>query len=142
MSDRSLASRIRHHDLPPGQVVVAGCLGTAVVTGLSLWAYESLDWIFAWGFVAVCATLPLAATRSALLTSIVMPPLLMGAVAASIAIWWPGILTIEGLGSSAGTLQRTIAGLADQGSILGIACLVTLLAAGLRQAGLKNSSGH
>lgn len=138
MSDRSLVRRISSHDLLPGQVVVAGCLATAVVTALSLQAAGALNWFFACGFIAVCATLPLAATRQALLTSVVLPPILLAAVAVTIAIWIPGALDVTGLNDSAGTVQRAIAALVDQGSTLGIACAVALLAAGLRLAGLKN----
>lgn len=140
MSERSALHRIRHHDLGPGQVVIAGCLGTFTVTALSLWLAETLAWPFAVGFIALCATLPLAATRRALLTSVVLPPILMAAVATVIAVWFHDALDITGLSDSAGTLQRTIATVAHQGSTLGIACFVALLSAGLRLAGLKNTA--
>lgn len=140
MNRRSPAYRMSRHDLIPGQVVVLGCTATALAVGLSLYTAGTLNWVFAAGFIAICATLPLAATREALLTSVVLPPLLLAAVAVAVAIWIPGAIDVAGLSESAGTTQRSIAAFADHGSTLGIGCAVALLAAGLRLAGLKRQA--
>lgn len=135
-----MMSRFRHHDLLSGQIVIVACLATALVVFLTIRTAESLNWIFAVGFVAICITIPLAASRQALLTASVLPPVLMIAVAAGVAIWAPASVEAVGLNENASTVQRTIAAFFGQASTLGLAFCAGLLAVGLRLAGLKNSA--
>lgn len=124
----------RERELPPGQVVVAGVLSTGVVAALSIGATGRLSWMFVLGFILICITLPLAASDSAMLTTAVLPPLLMLATSVAVAASVPEAIEVTGLSESAGLVQRAIAGFVDQSTALALGTVLTLAGVGLRMA--------
>lgn len=109
------------------------CGTLAAVTALDL-TDGRLGFLFGLGFVLAVATAPLSVDVRSLLTTGVMPPVLLIASLLVVAVAMPGAIVIEGLDAGAGALARTVAAVVDHGVTLVVGHALALAGIGIRVA--------
>jgi hypothetical protein len=116
MTARSSVGLARH-DLSAQQAVAVACVSLAAVTALDL-TDGRLGFLFSLGFVLAVLTAPLSVDVRSLLTTGVMPPVLLIGSLFTVALFFPDAIVVDGLPADAGTLARTIAAVIDHGITL------------------------
>jgi uncharacterized protein DUF6542 len=124
MTARSPVALVRH-DLSAQQTVVLAGVSLAAVTALDL-SDGRLGFLFSLGFVLAVVTAPLSVDVRSLLTTGVMPPVLLIVALWNIALFFPDAIVVEGLPADAGTLARTIAAVVDHGVTLVVGHVLAL----------------
>ncbi len=124
---------LARHDLSPRGVVVLACVSLAAVTALDL-RDGRLGFLFSLGFVLAVATAPLAADVRALLTTGVMPPVLLIGALAAVAVVAPDAIAVDGLHADAGTFGHTLAAVIDHGITLVVGHTLALAGIAVRVA--------
>ena len=132
LSHRAPTARLAAHDLTAGHIVAGGCAAMAVVTAVSIYRTGGLGTFFGVGFVLICLTCALAADVRALFAPGVLPPLLMITTLATVAVFDPPVIDVDGLAVTAGAAQRTIAGVIDHATALVVGHALALVSIGLR----------
>lgn len=128
---RSPAALARR-DLSARQAIVSACVVMAAITLLDIVVDGKLGTLFSVGFILIAVTTPLSVDVRALFAPGILPPLLMIGTILVVAIVSPSSIPADGLASSAGTLQRLIAGIIDQATALVVGHLLALGFIGLR----------
>ena len=126
-------------DISAGPLVVFALIACLIFIWISLRASDDLNWMFTFGYLAICVTLPLAAKRNALWTSVVMAPILMAVAAAAQTFWAPDSISAADLGEKAGPLSHFIAAFQNQLIVVAIGLGLSLAALGLRLAAKDKS---
>ena len=98
-----------------------------MVTGLDL-LDGRLGFLFSLGFVLVVLTAPFSVDVRSLLTTGVMPPVLLIAALWVVALLAPQAIAVDGLPADAGTLARTLAAVIDHGVTLVVGHVLALAA--------------
>lgn len=124
-------------DISAGPLVIFALIASLIFIWISLRASDDLNWMFTFGYLAICVTLPLAAARNALWTSVVMAPILMAVAAAAQTFWAPDSIKAAGLSEKAGSLSHFIAAYQNQLIVIAIGLGLSLAALGLRLAAKK-----
>lgn len=106
-------------------------LALGVVTWLDL-TDGSLGVAFAVGFVLTVITAPMAVNQRSLVTTGVLPPVLLIVTLFVVALVAPNAIASDGLKADAGTLARTIATTLDHGLALVIGHALALAVIALR----------
>lgn len=101
------------------------CLSLGAVTALDL-ADGRLGLLFSIGFVLAVVTAPLSVDVRSLLTTGVMPPVLLIASLFTIALFFPDAIVVDGLHADAGALARTLAAVIDHGITLVVGHVLAL----------------
>ncbi|MDO9380588.1 MAG: hypothetical protein Q7T56_17220 [Nocardioidaceae bacterium] len=140
LTQRSPLAGLAERDLAAGTVVVSAVVGQALVTWLTIASTGSLGPLFGVGFVLVTLTAAMAADVRALFAPGVLPPLLMVAAVWVVAVYQPQAIDVDGLASSAGTLQRIIAGVVDHATALVVGHLSVLAVIAARIVGAHRAS--
>lgn len=132
MTARSPVAMARR-DLTASGGIVLACGSLAAVTALDL-IDGRLGFLFSLGFVLAVATAPLSVDVRALLTTGVMPPVLLIGALFTVAIIAPQTIVVEGLPADAGTFGRTVAAVIDHGVTLVVGHVLALAGIGVRVA--------
>lgn len=122
-----MSSTTAARDLTAQGVVALAVVALAVVTGLDL-LDGRLGFVFSLGFVLVVLTAPFSVDARSLLTTGVMPPVLLIAALWVVALLAPQAIVIDGLPADAGTLARTLAAVIDHGVTLVVGHVLALAA--------------
>lgn len=101
------------------------CVSLGAVTALDL-ADGRLGLLFSIGFVLAVVTAPLSVDVRSLLTTGVMPPVLLIGSLAIVALFFPDAVVVDGLPAEAGALARTIAAVIDHGITLVVGHVLAL----------------
>ena len=127
MSSRTARSSVglSRHDLSAQQAVAAACVSLAAVTALDL-ADGRLGFLYSLGFVLAVVTAPLSVDVRSLLTTGVMPPVLLIVALWNVALFFPDAIVVDGLHTDAGTLARTLAAVIDHGITLVVGHVLAL----------------
>ena len=96
-----------------------------VVTALDL-ADGRLGILFSVGFVLAVVTAPMSVDPRSLLTTGVMPPVLLIGALSIVAMFFPDAIVVDGLPGDAGTLARAIAAVVDHGITLVVGHVLAL----------------
>lgn len=123
---------LSRHDLTAQQAIVLACSAMAIVTILDVMADGRIGLLFSVGFILIAVTTPLSVDVRSLFAPGILPPLLMIGAILAVAILHPSAITSDGLSSSAGALQRLIAGIIDQATALVVGHLLALGVIALR----------
>ena len=128
MSSRTARSSVglSRHDLSAQQAVAAACVSLAAVTALDL-ADGRLGFLYSLGFVLAVVTAPLSVDVRSLLTTGVMPPVLLIVALWNVALFFPDAIVVDGLHTDAGTLARTLAAVIDHGITLVVGHVLALV---------------
>ena len=130
---------LSRRDISAGPLVIFALIAGLIFIWISLRASDDLNWMFTFGYLAICVTLPLAANRNALWTSVVMAPILMAVAAAAQTFWAPDSISAADLSEKAGPLALFIAAYQNQLLVVAIGLGLSFAALGLRLAA-KNQS--
>jgi hypothetical protein len=122
---------LARHDLSSRGVVVLASVSLGAVTALDL-TDTRLGFLFSLGFVLAVATAPFAVDIRSLLTTGVMPPVLLIAALALVARIAPDAIVIDGLHADAGAFSRTVAAVIDHGVTLVVGHVLALAGIALR----------
>jgi hypothetical protein len=122
---------LARHDLTSRGVVTLASVSLGAVTALDL-LDGRLGILFSLGFVLAVATAPLAADLRHLLTTGVMPPVLLIAALAVVARVAPDAIAVDGLPADAGTFGRTLAAVIDHGVTLVVGHVLALAGIAIR----------
>jgi len=133
---RTLAAFSRR-DLSARGVVVGSAAAMAVVIALDL-LDGHLGLLFSLGFVLVVATAPLSVVSHSLFTTAVLPPVLLVASLAVVAVVARSAIEVDGLPDSAGAMGTLLGGVIDRGVVLLVGEALALLAVGLRLAARRH----
>ncbi len=120
-------------DLSARGAVVLACVLLGAVTALDL-SDGRLGFLFSLGFVLAVVTAPVAVDVRSLLTTGVMPPVLLIGALWNVALLHPEAIVIDGLPPDANALARTIAAVIDHGVTLVIGHVLALAAIAVRVA--------
>ena len=101
------------------------CVSLGAVTALDL-ADGRLGLLFSIGFVLAVVTAPLSVDARSLLTTGVMPPVLLIGSLSVVALFFPDTIVVDGLPADAGALARTIAAVVDHGITLVVGHVLAL----------------
>ena len=105
-------------------------MALAVVSLTAVTALDLIDgrlgFLFSLGFVLAVVTAPLSVDVRSLLTTGVMPPVLLIVALWNIALFFPEAIVVDGLPTDAGTLARTIAAVIDHGITLVVGHVLAL----------------
>ena len=101
------------------------CVSLAAVIALDL-TDGRLGFLFSLGFVLAVVTAPLSVDVRSLLTTGVMPPVLLIGSLFTVALFFPEAIVVDGMPADAGALARTIAAVIDHGITLVIGHVVAL----------------
>jgi uncharacterized protein DUF6542 len=132
MTTRSPVALARR-DLSAGQAVALACGALAAVTAVDL-ADGRLGFLFSLGFVLAVATAPLSVDVRSLLTTGVMPPVLLVGALVVVAVVAPDAIVVDGLAADAGSLARALAAVVDHGITLVVGHVLALAGIGVRVA--------
>jgi hypothetical protein len=127
MSSRTARSPVAlaRHDLSAQQAVAMACVSLGAVTALDL-ADGRLGLLFSIGFVLAVVTAPLSVDVRSLLSTGVMPPVLLIAALFMVALFFSDAIVVDGLPTDAGALARTIAAVIDHGITLVVGHVLAL----------------
>lgn len=109
------------------------CASLGAVTALDL-ADGRLGLLFSIGFVLAVATAPMSVDVRSLLTTGVMPPVLLIGSLLVVALFVPGAIVVDGLHADAGALARTLAAVIDHGVTLVVGHVLALIGIVVRVA--------
>lgn len=115
---RSPMMPLARRDLSAGQVWIVACAVMGAVTAVSIALEDALGLFFGVSFVLVALTAALSADIKALYTPGVLPPLLLIALLAIVALLEPQVIDAPGLAANASATQRVIAGVVDHATAL------------------------
>jgi hypothetical protein len=132
MTARSPVALARR-DLSAQRAVTLACGSLAAVTALDL-LDGRLGFLFSLGFVLAVATAPLSVDVRSLLTTGVMPPVLLIGSLFLVAVIVPDAIVVDGLAADAGSLARTLAAVIDHGITLVVGHVLALAGIGIRVA--------
>ncbi len=107
------------------------CVSMTAVTALDL-ADGRLGFLFSLGFVLAVVTAPLSVDVRSLLTTGVMPPVLLIGSLLAVALFHPHAIAVDGMPADAGTLARTLAAVVDHGITLVIGHVLALIGIAVR----------
>ena len=116
---------------PQGVALASGSL--AAITALDL-LDGRLGFLFSLGFVLAVVTAPLSVGVRSLLTTGVLPPILLIVALAAVAVLAPDAIVVDGLPANAGAFGRTLAAVIDHGITLVVGHALALGAIGVRVA--------
>ena len=116
-------------DLGGGAVVVMAFVAMAAIVWLDL-TDGKLGAAFAVGFVLISLTAPVAVDLRSVVTTGVLPPVLLILTLFSVVLIEPGAIEAPGLAADAGSVTRTIATTLDHGLtlVIGHALALTMIA--------------
>jgi hypothetical protein len=112
-------------DLTAQGAVALAIFSLTAVTALDL-ADGRLGILFSVGFVLAVVTAPLSVDVRSLLTTGVMPPVLLIVALWNVALFFPDAIVVDGLHTDAGTLARTLAAVIDHGITLVVGHVLAL----------------
>ncbi len=112
-------------DLTAQGAVALAVVSLTAVTGLDL-LDGRLGFLFSLGFVLAVVTAPFGVHARSLLTTGVMPPVLLIAALWAVALFFPDAIVVDGLHAGAGTIARTIAAVVDHGVTLVVGHVLAL----------------
>jgi hypothetical protein len=124
MTARSPGALVRR-DLTAQGAVALAVISLTAVTALDL-ADGRLGILFSVGFVLAVVTAPLSVDVRSLLTTGVMPPILLIVALWNVALFFPDAIVVDGLHTDAGTLARTLAAVIDHGITLVVGHVLAL----------------
>ena len=124
---------VARRDLSARQAVLAACFALGAITAVDL-TDGRLGILFSLGFVLVVVTAPWSVDVRSLLTTGVMPPVLLIATLLAVSLHFPHAIVIEGLPADAGVLARTIAAVVDHGVTLVVGHVLALVGIAVRVA--------
>ncbi len=101
-------------DLSGGAVIALAFLAIAAVVWLDL-TDDTLGSAFAVGFVLIALTAPMAVDLRSIVTTGVLPPVLLILTLFAVVLLEPAAIEAPGLAEDAGTMTRTIATTLDHG---------------------------
>lgn len=107
------------------------CVSLAAVTALDV-ADGRLGFLFSLGFVLAVVTAPLSVDVRSLLTTGVMPPVLLIGSLFAVALFFPDAIVVDGMPGDAGALARTIAAVIDHGITLVVGHVLALVGIAVR----------
>jgi len=107
------------------------CVSLAAVAALDL-TDGRLGFLFSLGFVLAVVTAPLSVDVRSLLTTGVMPPVLLIGSLFTVALFFPDAIVVDGLPADAGALARTIAAVIDHGITLVVGHILALVGIAVR----------
>jgi hypothetical protein len=113
------------HDLSAQQAVAMACVSLGAVTALDL-ADGRLGLLFSVGFVLAVVTAPWSVDVRSLLTTGVMPPVLLIGALWIVALFFPDAIVVDGLHHDAGAMARTLAAVIDHGVTLVVGHVLAL----------------
>lgn len=119
------SSSTARRDLTPKGAILGACIAMTVILLLDL-ADGSLGLLFSVGFVLVVITAPLSVDARALLSTVVLPPVLLIASLLAVCLFNPSALQLDDLAKDASTLARLIATTIDHGMTLAIGYALAL----------------
>lgn len=125
---------LSRRDISAGPLVISALIAGLIFIWISLRASADLNWMFTFGYLAICVTLPLAASRNALWTSVAMAPILMAVAAAAQTFWAPASISAADLSEKAGPLAHFIAAYQSQLIVVALGLALSLAALSLRLA--------
>ena len=132
MSSRTArSSGLARHDLSAQQSVAVACVSLAAVTALDL-TDGRLGFLFSLGVVLAVLTAPLSVDVRSLLTTGVMPPVLLIGSLFAVALFFPDAIVVDGMPGDAGALARTIAAVVDHGITLVVGHVLALVGIAVR----------
>lgn len=120
-------------DLTARGAVVLACVSLGAVTALDL-TDGRLGFLFSLGFVLAVGTAPLSVHVRSLLTTGVMPPVLLIGALLVVAIAAPEAIVVDGLPADSGAFARTVAAVIDHGITLVVGHVLALAGIGVRVA--------
>ena len=123
---------LARRDLGARQAIVIACAAMTAIAILDVVVDGKLGTLYSVGFILIAVTTPLSVDVRSLFAPGILPPLLMIGVILIFAIVAPSAIPADGLVSSAGTLQRLIAGIIDQATALVVGHLLALGVIALR----------
>ncbi|MGH3459510.1 DUF6542 domain-containing protein [Aeromicrobium sp.] len=130
MTARSPVAMARRDLSAQGAVVLAsGSL--AAVTALDL-IDGRLGFLFSLGFVLAVATAPMSVDIRSLITTGVMPPVLLIGALFAVAMVAPEAIVVDGLPAGAGAFAHTVAATIDHGVTLVVGHVLALAGIGIR----------
>jgi hypothetical protein len=118
-------------DLTPKGAILGACVAMAAILLLDL-ADGTLGLLFSVGFVLVVITAPLSVDADELLSTVVLPPVLLIGSLLVVCLFEPSALQLDDLAKDASTLARLIATTIDHGMTLAIGYTLALGIIGLR----------
>lgn len=125
---------VSQRDMKASLLVILSVIAVVIFVWISVRASGELNWMFTFGYLAICVTLPLAAERGALFTAVFLAPILMAVATATQTLWVPDSIIAEGLTEKSGAVSHFIAAYLNQAVIVAIGFLLSLAALALRLA--------
>lgn len=119
------SSSTARRDLTPKGAILGACVAMTAILLLDL-ADGSLGLLFSVGFVLVVITAPLSVDATALLSTVVLPPVLLIGSLLAVCLFDPSALQLDDLAKDASTLARLIATTIDHGMTLAIGYALAL----------------